>query len=536
MPIKRWLFLSWTQALLIFIFALLLRARLIFNNSFDGLYGQDAYAYFGYAREMANALAHVQVPPPFYWPLGYPLLLNAGWVLLGQSIAAAQLTTLVCGAAAASFTLLLTRELLDHGKMTAGIVAGAVIALSGQAVQSSIVVMADAPALLWSALSAWLLSRYFRTHRLVSLLISTVALVLALITRWQSTSLVLAWFAAFAFHIWTSSRQRHSLLKQGGVALLVFLLILTPQLYYERINSSEVAGSIWAEGWSPLNAFRRTFDNVDGHFDYALPPALFYAQPLFHPAYLFPLLTPFAVIGAWALVQAARGLSKSAMEHRLRRLNKAVAEKKTQTAPYDPVGNESLAPGAVLIIGWIAATYFFLAGIPYENFRFGLGMFVPVATLTGIGVARAWQAFSLPSRTRQVALSVILLAAGVGSFIWQPRVLQPIVDIKQRERNQLQALVQTLPPSATVFSFGINGALEAYNDLHTVDVWSEPLTEIRAQARAATSFLFLDTANVETQWHGFRVEQNYHALKEAGELQELRVIGGWTLFQIKIKD
>ena len=40
---------------------------------FDGLYGQDAYAYLDYAGALRTALLNGSPPPPFFWPIGYPL-------------------------------------------------------------------------------------------------------------------------------------------------------------------------------------------------------------------------------------------------------------------------------------------------------------------------------------------------------------------------------------------------------------------------------------------------------------------------------
>ena len=42
---------------------------------FDGLYGQDPFAYYDYATgPLRSALLALQLPPPFTWPPGYPLL------------------------------------------------------------------------------------------------------------------------------------------------------------------------------------------------------------------------------------------------------------------------------------------------------------------------------------------------------------------------------------------------------------------------------------------------------------------------------
>jgi len=44
-------------------------------RGFDGLYGQDAYAYFDYgAVSVRQSILHLAPLEAFYWPPGYPLL------------------------------------------------------------------------------------------------------------------------------------------------------------------------------------------------------------------------------------------------------------------------------------------------------------------------------------------------------------------------------------------------------------------------------------------------------------------------------
>lgn len=493
------------HALLLALVALIARVAPIWRNGFDGLYGQDAYSYFSYAQGMTDALAYAQLPSIFHKPLGYPLLLTTGFALFGKSIAAAQWTTLLSGIAAALFTFLLARELApEDDKWIAGLVAGLALALSGQVVQSSIVVMSDAPTLMWSAASAWLLVRYLHHRRAVELGLSALCLGLALITRWETLGLAAGWGAAFLLGARRAGQTASEWARDALVVCAVLAIVLVPDVYYEFMRGSQPAGGSWVESWSPANALARSFDNVDGHFQYALPPALFYAQPLFHPAYLFPLLTPFTLIGAWLMTRRA--------------------------------GDHARAPAAVLFALWVGITFLFLAGIPYENFRFGLALFIPIVVLTGLGVGWAWSNWANGKRWRQGALVSILTVGFAGFVFWQPRVLHPIVEGKAVQLAQAQSLSRIVPPGAVVYTFAVTGALETYAHLPTADVWSDPLETIRARARAVPAFLFLDTGNVETQWRGFRVEDNYHALRDNGELKQVAVIEGWSLFEIRTKD
>jgi len=53
-------------ALALFAFALLVRALTIALTRFDGLYGQDAFAYYDYARNLWQHARDLQASAPFW--------------------------------------------------------------------------------------------------------------------------------------------------------------------------------------------------------------------------------------------------------------------------------------------------------------------------------------------------------------------------------------------------------------------------------------------------------------------------------------
>jgi hypothetical protein len=533
---------TWLIPCALFLLAVAPRVFLVWQSGFDGLYGQDAYAYYDYARQMFTELSRAQPPPPFWWPLGYPTLLNLGFLILGTSVRAAQVITLVSGAAIAPFAYLLAREASGgKGGQVAGLVAGSILALGGQAVQSSVVIMSDAPALMWATLSAWLLLRYRHTHSFAALALSAISTSLAVITRWENLGFALVWIVATlslnSFLVkegrGSDARRLKGADRRVAIALGLAALVLLPQLAYKVAYAAPFAGQSWLEGWSPANSFARSFDNVDGHFAYALPVALFYSQVFFHPAYLFPLLTPFLVVGVWVLAKRIRG---------------------------DP-------SAFVLLGGWIGVMYLFLAGIPYENFRFGLGFFVPVAVAAGIGIGASWEKLQeriapppaplLRSRrprgtwaglrsgsatseggedfqrALRLGFGVLLVLALAGTTLWEPRVLRPVLEEKGAELKAAQWLGGNLPTGAWVWAFGVTEALRMYTGLQVYDLSEETPQRIKADVQANTpAFLFVDVTNIQTQWHGRELEQTFLTLRNEMGLQEVGQTDPWTLFRI----
>jgi hypothetical protein len=67
--------------LILFLVALLARIIVVALFRFDGLYGQDPYAYYNYSLDLREAFGQQQPPPPFFWPIGYPLLVVLGTLL-----------------------------------------------------------------------------------------------------------------------------------------------------------------------------------------------------------------------------------------------------------------------------------------------------------------------------------------------------------------------------------------------------------------------------------------------------------------------
>ena len=495
--------------------AVVLRMYLLVAYPFDGLYGQDAYAYYGYARELLSALPF---PPPFWWPLGYPVLLDAAFLIGGESVRSAQWVTLLSGALVAPAALLLAREAAPRGlENAAGWVAGLLCATCGQLTQSSLVIMADAPALLWASLAGWLLLRYGRGRALWTLGIGAFALGLAIWTRWQNLLFAGAWLAALISIEWlnpefgrthrfaptddgTQSGRTHRFAPtvSGAWRLMVALgmvaLVLSPQLMIRFTTGAPLAGQSWLEGWSPANFFARSFDTPDGHFDYTLPVAVFYAQVLAHPGYVLGVFVPFFLLGAWQLL-GTRAQNPSA---------------------------------AILMLGWIGAMYLFLAGIPYENFRFGLAFLTPVAVTCGIGVGYGWARYHARGQ-RSALVAWILLGLGIMLYK-QPRVLAPILEIKARELEQTRWLSEQLSPNATVWTLGMSGAIDTYTALSPRELWQVSLQEVRATAPA---YLFLDTNAIETQWQGREPQVLLRALWQDSALSEMGEFHGWTLFRIR---
>jgi 4-amino-4-deoxy-L-arabinose transferase-like glycosyltransferase len=461
------------------LFAAALAVRIAFAWGFDGLYGQDAYAYYSFA----NALRAGDVLKPFFWPLGYPALLALAFGIFGAAPLTAQAISLLLGAALAPLTYALARQV--GAQMLGAIAAGLILAACGQAIQSSFVVMADVPALFWAVLSALALLRHLRGGAARWLVVSAAALALACVTRWLYLALIPVWSAALLL-AWRRVRVR-PLLAAGGAAAA----ILIPQALVSLHSPYPVLDHAWVEGWSPANAFASRFDNVDGHFQYKQINALYYAQPYYDPYFLAPVFTPFILAGAWAL--------------RRRHAH------------------------AALMLGWALLPCLFLAGIPYQNIRFPLIVVPAVAALAGLGLEATLRRLPVPR------VAAALLIAGIAFMLYaaQP-TLQTFVANQMRDKRAVAWALARVPPDARLYTFELTQPLQALASFEVRELYDETPASLDAELADGTpAYLFANVWTIEHQWAGRALDTTYQWLRDSVGLRYVARIGNYWLFRIR---
>jgi 4-amino-4-deoxy-L-arabinose transferase-like glycosyltransferase len=467
--------------LLVFVLALAARMSVLDQTGFDGLYGQDAYAYHAFAGSLRAVTAHGGALPPFFWPLGYPALL----ALVGAGAQAGQIANILLGALICPVVYAITR--LAGARPAAALVAALIPALGGQAIQSSIVLMSDVPALLWASASGaallWAISR----RRARWLYASGLLLMLAIVTRYQYAALLVPWGLALLL---ARIGLRH-LVCAGLLALPIAAL----QAAYSAATPYPTLNHPWVTGWSPAHVFARSFDTPDGHFDYTQPNALYYAQPAYSSPYLVPGLGLFAAMGVWKLRR--RGIFLA------------------------------------LIGGWVLVPYGFLAGIPYQNIRFALIMLPGTAALAGVGVDRAWSAL----RALPTGLRALLLAGVCGWALAQVAAdglayARAFIARQQADKAVIVWAGDILPPGATVYTQGLVLALQAYTTVEAVEIYNETPQTLAVRTAHPDDFLLVNLWQIEHQWVGRSPQLAVRWLGENRGLTAIGRFGVYTLYRI----
>lgn len=469
--------------------ALAVRWLLLARQPFDGLYGQDAFAYYDYAVTLRANLLQNHPVPAFFWPIGFPLQLVLMMSVLGVSPSAAQLVSVIAGALIAPLTYALAREVLGQGGRRAALIAGLIVAAGGQLLISSLSIMSDAAALMWATASAWLVVRYARTRQSTTLLLAVIALSAAVVTRWAMTLLAAPWALA-GLAVWRAHWPQIGLRRAAGLILVTTLI--AGVVVGGPLASGSHTGDLQVVGWEPLNALRRDVINRDGVFHYDLPMGLYYAQPLAHPAFIFPLFLPFLLIGLGSM----------------RRLS---------------------VPARCVLIGWPLIVYGFLIGIAWQNPRFMLPLLPPLAVWVAVGIDRVGR---IDRRWRWMTAAIVVVGLS-GSSAWGVRVVDNFIDRKNADLAVVGQLDRLVPPDGTLLAFGLTATARHYSDRRVIELFN--LDEValgREVQSGAPLYLLIDPINVETQWADKSPALNYHWLRAHARLEEVADMPPYRLFRV----
>jgi 4-amino-4-deoxy-L-arabinose transferase-like glycosyltransferase len=470
------------------------------RHGFDGLYGQDAYAYFDYGTvAVRDSLLHLAPLQAFFWPPGYPLLVALASFIVGPNALAGQAVGLVMGALVPVFTALLVHELWPRELLLAAL-AGLLVAVSGQLWQSSIVVMADTTGLALATLGVWAVARYAARGHPAWLLLASAALAYAMLARWiyGLVAVPVALYALLALPRTKPDRAMLHAVAALAIAAALLLPVLGPPLLGLLAHPSEpatFAGNLQVYSWSPLNALRHDFFTADGHLEYDRPNGIYYAIAPANLAFFGPLLAPWIVVGLWA---AFRDWPR---------------------------------PSLVLIVGWAAVVYAFHAGAAWQNFRFTLAYLPPLAILVAAGLVWTWRHVD---RRIGVVVGVCgalgLLLAAVGAV----RLVDGFIARKNDDLALVRWVETQAPAGAQLLSFGPTLTFRHYTSLPTYDLFDLSPGQLSAVVANPTTstFVLVDEGNIQDQWLNQAPSDNLLRLRASPGLTALATYGPYTLFRV----
>jgi 4-amino-4-deoxy-L-arabinose transferase-like glycosyltransferase len=513
---------------------------------FDGLYGQDSYAYYYQARELWDGIWGT--PPPdwpfvseglYHWPVGYHLHIMAGFLLTGESPTGGRLITLIMAALVPVLVAILTqavwRKATQLQAVTAGVIAGIVMLLTGVYSRASLTLMADVPSIFWTTLGACCLlrawpidgsTREMDRRRIAWAISCGAALGISILGRYISALLVVPMILYIISWYWKRRRKSTGGLARKrfilpGIALLSGICALVPQLIYTLSQTVRPVDTSGAIIWQLGNFLRTTLSGPDGTATFMHPMAGFYfADPLFQVSagFLSPLYLPALGLGIVALIRA-----------------------------------RSWGPLLLLAGWWLIPATFFSGGL-YQAHRFIIMYLPPLAILIGIGAATALGSLVTAARTPRRPAGVILvlvniallasLAAGsIQSWRSTYRQAAELASIKAGELNIVEAAQRAvaseripgqLKPKAVVF--GISAALYHYTGWKILDIYNHGQEEIETfLAGDAPRLVVIPETSMATQWAGTPSGERWRWLRSHYNLIERESAGEYEIYLVEVR-
>lgn len=516
-------------------------AYLLARFPYTGLYGQDAYAYYYQAEALWREITGQPQPEwalfsaqGLYWPVGYHLHLLPGFFLGWPEFG--RVLTLAMSALTPAVLYLLVGEVWYTAKtgqrIAAGLIAGAVLLLTGTYTRTALSLMSDVPAVFWGMLAVYCCLRAWPTRepssprrsQILWALAAGLSLGVAVLVRYSSA---LLFPALIAYVLAQTYSHRKQLSTQGikhrrawGQSRLIWVVLgmavaLLPQLAYALTHEPGPALRVW----SLDNLFSSTVSGPDGTRTFELPMLIFYSLSTLvnvGAGFLPPLYLPALVIGMWVLIRQ-RG-----------------------------------ANILILIFVWWFISILAYSGTPYQTHRFTLTFMSVLAFLIGIGggIAFHWLFHEVRIRQEQAsilwptkAISAALVLAGLGIGMVQGwRSVEDWAAVHStfntQEREVVDLARQAVSTSGRegeprVVCFGFSAPLYHYTRWPILDFFPHDEADIRSfLATPGPHVLVLPEESMSTQWAGTPSGARWEWIRSTYPLTRQGKAGAFTVYVI----
>jgi hypothetical protein len=457
--------------------AFLLVFNLVFG--FNGLYGQDAFEYLRYSRELHAYLSGGPLPGHFYWPILYPLS-GALLSFFMPDIFALQLVSTLSFGLSLFFLQKILFKLFPGKRAGANVYLILFYGLSPFILRYASVAMAESLCILF--LSAffyhYLLFKEEADKKNFIILMGYAAA--ALNTRYASI-VILAIPLVDAFSLYTRKFEPLRFI----LAILLSAVIFIPGLLLKLPLSKDISDQIIVPHWSFGNMFHHAFHSTDGYQSYMLPNIIYVFSVLVYPGFIFaglPLLfflrKPFI-----------------------------------------------LRPFILVNLLTILLYILFIAGFPFQNDRVLLLCFPCVIIFLSGAFLRSSESLSMHSMWLPVSLAVVVVLLQAGLFY---RAYLPFY----RGSSAIREIASKMKayPGKTIYTFNIDQGLKAYEVKNEIiNLWSARIKNFSPGA-----LVLINSHDTSMQWEDMNPGINWETLIKEDKLSFLENLPeDWNLYEIK---
>ena len=265
---------------------------------FDGMVGQDGYAYVDYARKIRQWWQGGIHPGDFFWPPGYPIL-GALFSFSGLSV---PLCMQVISCLSLSGTLIFTGWLIksyypqhEHKGLYSYLVLFGLFA--PYFFRNGMVTTSDMTACLMVSMCLYYGNLYVQNYKWTHLMALAFAISIGTLVRYP-VAVVLAPLVFHLAWIWIRDVKNawHLLVVLIPLAVIALYLLFKP-------DYTAFLGHRALSNWAFKNYFIGAFNTEDGSTHHFLPNLIFIFSPFFHPGWIWP-----GLVFIWFSLKSKEGL------------------------------------------------------------------------------------------------------------------------------------------------------------------------------------------------------------------------------------
>jgi hypothetical protein len=466
------------QSIFLLISVLILFVFFYLILGFDGMYGQDGYEYLRYTKAIRIFILEGEHPGDYFWPLYYPIIGAILSLIISKTALALQLVSVLSLGVSAVYLNKILTLLFPKKKYTAEYVF-VFFVLSPFVLRSALIVMSDMLSLLFLVLSIYFFVKYKESESLKNYYNVVLFSFLAVMTRYACAVIVLPFILSASFlFLKKIENYKHILF-----ILVIVAFLFLPHYYIRYQNTTSFLNHQWLQTWSFSNFFKSNFSTVDGVSHNKFNNLLYAVSNFIHPYYIFTgiLFLPILIF-------------------------------KNKPWKYQ----------AIIIIS-LLLNGLFLAGIPFQNFRFLLLSF-PLALVLFYPIFYRLIIYVKKKKSMQMIWVVISLIQIL--FIYKS--MNALLNRNFFEKKMTKEL--EVYQNKTLYSFDIDIALQGRGLVFEYkNLWVQ-----RYYNLSKNDLVLFHPVKFKKQWDGKNPILNYDYFMKNYQLEiEKELPDGWRLYIVK---